>query len=66
MRNWNKRGNWILLLIWSTRCILSKWIFKGINYDLIHYPDGEVHSPFQSQEKYMLKNQYGIMEYSTF
>ena len=24
--------------------------FKGLNYHLIHYPDGEVHSPFQLQE----------------
>src|SRR5690554_3452533 len=24
--------------------------FKGMNYHLIHYPDGEVHSPFQLQE----------------
>lgn len=23
--------------------------FKGMNYHLIHYPDGEVHSPFQIQ-----------------
>ncbi|NCU17518.1 hypothetical protein [Pallidibacillus pasinlerensis] len=24
--------------------------FKGMNYHLIHYPDGEVHSPFKVQE----------------
>jgi hypothetical protein len=37
--------------LWEAEEIFYKTgSFKGVNYHLIHYPDGKVHSPFQLQK----------------